>query len=135
MIMCLLCGDPWKHCDFKKNYSWLMKPETRLFRSTSLKTGLITDNEEEELVAVEKKGLLAHNGKLLSLVRGGGEKTFHLLLETLTLMGEPFAEKCHELKRLLPQKGKRELHWPIIATKYVLSFCLAYGRNMWLIFC
>ena len=112
-----------------------MKPDTGLFRRTALKSGLITDNEEEELVAVEKKGPLAHNAKLLSLVRGGGEKTFRLLLETLTLMGEPFAEQCNELKRLLPQNGKRELHWPIIGTMYVLSSCLVYGRNMRLISC
>ena len=112
-----------------------MKSEPGLFRSKALKTGLITDKQGEELAAVEKKGPLAHNAKLLSLVRGGSEKSFHLLLETLTLMGEPFAEKCHELKQLLPQNGKKSLNYLLsclfvcsgvcvcISSRYTARYC------------
>ena len=106
MCLCWPSSDPWSHEGFRKHYGWLLELDADIFRSKALKSGLITDEEGEVVAALEKKGTLAHNAKLLSLVKGGCERTFHLLVETVTLLGEKYSDKRQELKLLLPCTGK-----------------------------
>ena len=107
VLTCLCFTDPWQHVNFRDHLGWLMELDMDAFRNKALQAGLISAAQRDDLAALVTDGPLVHNSSLLSFVKAGGRKTFRLLLDTLSLMGERMSGKQQELFKLLsPQTGK-----------------------------